>query len=253
MFGLRNFRGSCWVNATLQCIFRIPEVQDRYNNKRQDESNNIDVALSVIWESKGRFGLQQFYNEVHSELMPAGRGTGDSHELLQYLCDKVPFLDTLVRYNTEDHIECETCKKLTITKDSVIEFPIHDNSRIALTTCIANTVSLTRIPDWKCDDCKGVGCKKRTYVKNFPRVMVFHMKNTEDNFVEFTPILILNKIEYALVSVTCYNGSHWWGYGRDMPPGSSWHTLDDTHVTDNGASKFPRSPKTRLLIYYRNS
>jgi hypothetical protein len=58
MFGLQNFRGSCWVNACLQAVFRIPEVQDRYTNGKHDTSNVLDEALYKIWSSKGELGLK---------------------------------------------------------------------------------------------------------------------------------------------------------------------------------------------------
>ena len=35
-FGLRNQRGSCWVNAALQAIFRIPDVQKRFSEGNHD-------------------------------------------------------------------------------------------------------------------------------------------------------------------------------------------------------------------------
>jgi ubiquitin C-terminal hydrolase len=61
MFGLRNFRGSCWVNSALQAVFRIPEVQKRCNAKEFDEDNIIDKCLCQIWNSKGEDGLRDLF------------------------------------------------------------------------------------------------------------------------------------------------------------------------------------------------
>ena len=105
MFGLNNFRGSCWVNTCLQAIFRIPELQQRYSSETFQPENPTDESLSKIWKSKGEDGLKQLFDTVRTQYMPAGNGIGDAHELLQYLCDKLPILDTLMRHKVADSIE----------------------------------------------------------------------------------------------------------------------------------------------------
>jgi ubiquitin C-terminal hydrolase len=104
---------------------------------------------------------------------------------------------------------------------------------------------------YKCDKCKNEGSVKQTLIGSFPKAMIFHMVSGNDSSIDYSSILVLNKKEYALLSVTCFDGSHWWGYGRDMPPGTAWFILNDTHVRDHGPKQFPVSPKMRLLIYYR--
>ena len=110
MFGLHNYRGSCWVNTCIQAVFRIPEVQERYNTDSFDKGNIIDECLCKIWKTKGEDGLKQLFDAVRTEVMPAGNGIGDSHELLQYLCDKLPFLDSLMRFKIADSIQCVNCE-----------------------------------------------------------------------------------------------------------------------------------------------
>lgn len=251
MFGLDNYRGSCWVNACIQSIFRIPEVQDRYNSGIFEKTNFIDECLCKIWKSKGNEGLKEFFEAVRTDTMPAGKGVGDSHELLQYLCDKVPFLNELMRFKIADSIECIHCHHKEIKEDSVTEFSIAtEKQNIPLIQCISETVSPIAIEEWECEKCHKKGCKKQQLIGSFPKVMMFHLIPLNGN-AEYTSILGLNKRQYALASVTCYNGFHWWAYGRDMPPGSSWYILDDTRVQEHGPKQFPLSNRARLLIYYR--
>jgi hypothetical protein len=80
--------------------------------------------------------------------------------------------------------------------------------------------------------------------------MMFHLP-LPNTTVDYSSILILNGKKYGLLSVVCYNGAHWWTYGRNMPPGSSWFVLDDTHVVEHGPKQFPVSAAMRVLIYYR--
>jgi len=252
MFGLRNFRGSCWVNAALQAVFRIPEVQARYNQKIFDKDNPIDQCLCDIWNTKGDNGLKELFEAVKTHTMPAGESIGDAHELIQYLCDKLPYLDQVCRFKMADSITCNHCNKKQIKEDSVIEFTIcSDGTHIPIADCIGRTVQPYEICDWICDDCKEMGCTKQTLIGSFPQAMIFHMVSGNDSSIDYSSILVLNKQKYALISVSCYDGSHWWGYGRDMPPGTSWFTLNDTHVRDHGPKQFPMSTKMRLLIYYR--
>jgi len=251
MFGLHNFRGSCWVNTCLQAIFRIPEVQDRYTAETFNKGNIIDECLSKIWKSKGEDGLKQFFEAIRTETMPAGQGIGDAHELIQYLCDKLPFLDELVRFKIGDSIQCINCNEREIKEDSVIEFSISSEEKHKpLIDCISESVKEHIIEEWKCEKCNKTGCKKQQLIGSFPKIMMFHMIPTQGS-VDYSSILALNKRQYALLSVSCFNGGHWWGYGRNMPPGSSWYTLNDKQVQEHGPKQFPISNKMRLLIYYR--
>ena len=68
--------------------------------------------------------------------------------------------------------------------------------------------------------------------------------------MEYSSILILNKRKYALFSVICFNGGHWWSYARKLPPGSSWFELDDSRVKEMGSSQFPVAGTMRILLYF---
>lgn len=251
MFGLQNFSGSCWVNACLQAVFRFPEVQQRYSNNLSDKSNLIDVALETIWNSRGKLGLKDFFDVVRTDTMPAGHGIGDSHELFNYLCDKLPYLDVLCRFKVADTIECVSCKEKSVKEESVIEYTLSTHgTHMPISQCIMDTVIPNTLLDWKCETCKKDGCTRQHLIGTFPKIMMFYMTSRVGS-IDYSSILVLNKKRYALNSVVCYNGSHWWTRGRNMPPGSSWYTFDDQQITDHGAKQFPVSNMMRILIYYR--
>ena len=250
-FGLRNQRGSCWVNATLQALFRLPEVQDRYENDKADENNPVDLCLQEIWCSRGDEGLKGLYECVKTALMPAGEGIGDSHELLEFLCDKLPFLDKLCRFKMSHQVKCSNCDYSDLRTDSLIEFSVTPTAKKqGLISCIGQSVQPVSIPDWTCEKCKGKGCTKQLLMATFPDVFVFHC-TTLNTSVSYSPLLNINLNRYALSSVVCFNGGHWWAYGRPQPPGSSWVEFDDQRVQDHGPNNFPLSDTMRLLFYYR--
>jgi ubiquitin C-terminal hydrolase len=248
MFGLDNFNGSCWVNAALQTIFRFPDVQARYNAGTFEKDNKIDECICRIWNSKGKDGLRELFEEIRTECMPAGAGMGDSHELLTYLCDKLPYLDKLCRFSIANSIECIACKAKTLSQDSTINFSLTEGNHQPISTCIQKTVESNIILDWTCEKCKSKGASSQQLIGSFPSYMIFHLPL--DSNVNYSSILILNKRKYALSSVVCYNGMHWWTYGRDMPPGSAWFIFNDHQVVNHGPKQFPLSNTTRMLIYY---
>jgi ubiquitin C-terminal hydrolase len=250
-FGLRNQRGSCWVNATLQAVFRLPEVQDRYTNDKADENNPVDLCLQEIWCSRGDEGLKALYECIKTALMPAGEGIGDSHELLEFFCDKLPFLDKLCRFKMSHQVKCVNCDYSDLRTDSLIEFSVTPTTKKqGLITCIGAAVQPVSIPDWTCEKCKGKGCSKQLLMATFPDVFVFHC-TTLNTSVSYSPLLTINKIKYALFSVVCFNGGHWYTHGRALPPGKDWIEYDDMTLRNHGPTSFPLSDHMRLLFYYR--
>ena len=252
-FGLRNQRGSCWVNATLQAIFRLPEVQTRYTNKKADSGNTVDLCLQEIWISKGEDGLKDLYECIKTAVMPAGEGIGDSHELLEFLCDKLPYLDKLCRFKTAQKVNCSNpeCSYSDIRSESMVEFSVSPTSKKqALIEATAAAVQPVPITDWTCEKCKHKGCVKQLLMSTFPDVFVFHC-TTLTTSVSYSPILNINNNRYALSSVVCFNGGHWWTYGRSQPPGTSWIEFDDQKLRDYGPHSIPVSDDMRLLFYYR--
>lgn len=250
MFGLTNIRGSCWVNATLQALFRIPEVQRRYDTLETDDTNPIDMSMSKIWTTHGH-GLQEFHAVVRTPDLPAGENIGDSHELLVRLCDTLPYLDKLLRFGFGTRISCMHCDYSNIVRETILEFPLMPNDACrTLSDSIQHSVQMFTDLDWKCEKCSGKGCNQQYLLADLPQILVFHRRNLKQS-LQYPSLLVLNTQKFALFSVVCYNGGHWWTIGRDMPPGKPWHTLDDSNVTKHSPDSFPVANTMRLLFYAR--
>ena len=251
MFGLQNFRGSCWVNACLQGIFRIPEVQNHYSEKNiLENENEIDSSLQKIWRSNGKDGLKQFFQSVKHVSLPTGKDVGDSHELLIYLLDKLPWLESLCKFQVADSIECTECDYKSLKEDTKIELSLFPSGKEkTITDCIAKEV-ITSIPEGsKCEKCEKP-YKKQLLLGSFPKVLILHVFSNQNTKVQYSSILVVNSHKYGLISILSYNGAHWWSYGRNKV-GDNWYTLDDTHVVQHRADEFPLSGTMRILIYYQ--
>ena len=252
MFGLRNTRGSCWVNAALQSIFRIPDVQSRLSSEEEiDTSNILERCLQEIWCTKGEEGLKDLYASVRTSYMPAGEGIGDSHELIQHFCDRIPFLDKLFRFKVGHRVECSHCKDVIMKQDSLNEFIVNPTQKgQSVISAIVEATHPVSISDWTCEKCGKKGCTKQFLMAEFPQILMFHMTSTQGS-IQYTPIVVVNNIKYALISIVCFTGGHWMTYGRNMPPGSPWYSLDDMNVSSYDPKQYPLTDSMRLLMYYR--
>lgn len=252
MFGLRNKNGSCWINAALQAVFRIPDLQKRFEDGEEDSKYPVETCLAEIYGSRGDEGLKAFYECVKtSPHMPAGEDIGDSHELIEFLADKVPFLDKLLRFRVANMIKCNNCSHQETKPDTLTEFSIAPTQKKqTVSDAISEAVRPLSIPDWKCDKCGKLGCTKQLLLAEFPQILMFHQTSIGTS-TSYTPVLVLNKIRYALMSVVCFTGGHWFTWGRNLPPGQPWYRLDDGHIQSHAANFFPLADNMRLLLYYR--
>lgn len=251
MFGLKNKNGSCWINAALQGMFRIPELQKRFAENAEDTKNPVEVCLSEIYGSRGEEGLRDLYECVKTRTMPAGEGIGDSNELLEFICDKVPFLDKLLRFKVAHTIKCAHCDYNDTRNDTVIEFDIAPTRpKMTLSESIVEATKPFSVAEWRCEKCNRLGCTKQLLVGSFPKILTFHLTSM-DTTVTYSPQIVLNGNTYALLAVLSFDGSHWKTFGRDMPPGQPWHCFNDQHVQSFDPKHFPLVDTMRLLMYYR--
>jgi uncharacterized UBP type Zn finger protein len=250
-FGLRNQRGSCWINAALQGVFRIPDVQKRLGNEETDSNNTVETCLEEIWTTKGDEGLKSLYECVKTKTMPAGDDIGDAHELLEFLCDKVPFLDKLMRFKVAHLVKCSHCSYTDTRPDTLTEFQITPSKpKQTLKSAIEDSVQPYTVDDWKCEKCAKKGCTKQFLLGTFPQVLVFHMTSLRTT-TTYSSEITLNGNRYALFAILCFNGGHWYTFGRDLPPGQPWYEYNDMHLKSYDPKHFPLVDTMRLLMYYR--
>jgi ubiquitin C-terminal hydrolase len=248
-FPLENIKGSCWINATLQALFRSPVLQQRYMTNTVDETNTVDVCLRRIWTTKGDSGLSDLFECIRTTHMPAGQGIGDSHELMQFLCDKLPWLDEQARFQVGDILVCDHCKERAIKFDSLNEINVTPSKNMSILDAIQETCTPISIAERLCDKCTKTGCTKQLVFSTFPNMLIFH-RSTLNTSMDYSSVLILNGKKYILFAVVCFNGGHWWTYGRDLPIGNAWYRLDDSVVQEITSKQFPVAGTMRMLLYF---
>lgn len=215
-------------------------------------NNPVESCLAELWGSHGEEGLNAFYQCVKvSPHMPAGEDIGDSHELLKFLWDKVPVLDKLVRYKVAHVTRCTHCSYTLTNHDTVTEFTVAPTKpKHSISEAIAEAVTPQSVTDWTCDECKQKGCTRQLLLGSFPQVLVLHCVSPRTT-ATYGAQLVLNEHKYALFAVICFNGGHWYTYGRNLPPGQPWAEYNDAIVRSYDPSFFPLADTMRLLMYYR--
>lgn len=238
MFGLPNISGSCWVNAALQGLYAYPYMKEH----KSDESNPVDKSFTEVYTSKGTNGLLDLFNYIRTSYIPAGHDLGDSHELILHLCDKMPWLDHLIRFKMANKLTCKTCGYNVLKEESTLEIGLSPSTKkMSILDALNEFVQPSEIEGWVCDKCKEKRiCIVQTLFGTFPKILMLHGSS-----VRYSKSLILNKRQYELFAVICFNGGHWWSYGRQE---SEWYELDDTNVRQ--IEKLNVVSTMRILLYF---
>ena len=238
MFGLPNISGSCWVNAALQGLYAYPSMRDH----KADESNPVDKSFTEVYTSKGTNGLLDLFNFIQTSYIPAGNDIGDSHELIVHLCDKMPWLDQLMRFKMANRLTCKTCEHSQLKEETTIEIGLTPSTRkMPILDALNEYVQPSEIEGWMCDKCteKRI-CIVQSLFGTFPKILMIHGSS-----VVYSQTLVLNSNQYELFAVICFNGGHWWSYGRND---SEWYELDDTNVRP--IEKVSVVSTMRILLYF---
>ena len=241
-FGLPNINGSCWVNGALQTFFACPAVR-AYYSKQTEHEDDLNKALYTVFSTQGREGLPAIFDAVRNHYMPAGKSIGDSHELLLFLCDKLPWLEKQVQFKIADAITCSSCSKLSMQHDHASELAIYPSKPdMTFLDAMLEVFQPQTIEGWKCESCNARGCTKQTMFESFPKVLLVH---NIANPVRYSSVLNMNGHKFVLHAVLCYNGIHWWTYARID---GNWFRLDDSRVTD--IKHLPITNAMRVLLYF---
>jgi ubiquitin C-terminal hydrolase len=133
----------------------------------------------------------------------------------------------------------------------VTEFTVAPSkAKQSISETIGEAVQPQAVSDWTCDECKQKGCTRQLLLGSFPQVFVFHVTSPRTT-VSYSAQLVLNNQTYALFAVVCFNGGHWYTFGRNLPPGQPWAEYNDAQVRSYDATFFPLADTMRLLMYYR--
>lgn len=237
MFGINNHGCTCYINATLQCLFN-----DVFFMKSLSHEKPLQRALLHIYENK-QTNISAFLNILQQKI---GKNMhiysqNDMHEFFLLLLDVLenesktsikPFVG-----KTISKIKCcqnEFCKEKFIC----INIDIQTNTK-SFQNAIDNYFKDT-IPSWTCEKCKSthIDIIKCGRVVRFPLTMPIVIKRFNangskiTNQIEILDTFYLNgSVKYDLKSIGCHTGcprsGHYYSYIKQK---NKWYLADDENI-----------------------
>ena len=93
------------------------------------------------------------------------------------LCDKIPWLDKLLRFEFGTRITCLACDYANLVRESVLEFPLSPQKSQSISEAISAAVVPYKDASWKCEKCQETGCMQQHLLGTLPEILVFHRRN----------------------------------------------------------------------------
>lgn len=248
--GLPNVGDSCYLNASLQCLFQIPEIvrsiqtieekkdclflqscKHIINDLKTDQKN----LVSYLRDLSHAINISYFSNSPNQQQ--------DAYEFLLRLIDTIPVFQSLFRFSWENKIVCEHCKHiLKLARQSLnsLSLPIL-REETSLQNLINNYFKRTFIGSMPCTNCLGSNAKiyKKVRVNSYPPYCLIKCGHVEmqNKSIEF-PITNLtfpedNSPTYFLIGVIFYTGNSQQGhYISCVKQGDTneWYLCDDNKV-----------------------
>lgn len=290
--GLENIGLTCGINALVQCIAHCRGLVDVLNKKHgnpESLSSELNEVVQLLTNGKSvrPNGLvHKLYSTFKDHLHPCEQH--DISELWMLIADKVS--DELgtkcssMNRNTDIHkqnngktskwqeavqgltmnvIVCRRCNHEHVNPETFIALSLDIPSNNAkMTDMLVRYISIERLSDYTCDNCKSHDCQKQLYIRVLPRILVVSLKRfkvvSQDNNIHFekikTPVGIIDKLSidnhiYRLCATGNHHGSYHGGHytASCRLRNGEWVEYDDA---DRRQIHFPFSSNTSAYILF---
>ena len=214
--GLRNYGANCYVNAGLQCMLCVPEmnayfVDEQYlalqyecKSKRMSTCKDLTTLYkNMVGTGKGHVdpsafthlcppGQQdthEFYwkklfphvqDETNPKVIPSRRdGWNSSQSWKWYRTYHKSVLDYLFGGQFESRVSCDTCGNVSCTYDLFLDISLAANHK-TLETCLAAEFQPENLPSsvgYICETCRKVrSITKSMKIDKAPKYLFLHLK-----------------------------------------------------------------------------
>jgi ubiquitin C-terminal hydrolase len=268
--GIKNTKSNCYMSSVIQCL---AANQDFINSILQRDLSTsmfeFKALLEDIRSNRTNYSIINKFKAEIAQNYPEYRShqSRDAMKFLSHLLtelDKVcrDIIDATFRLRYETHSTCQTCKDVSIVKESskILTLPI-PNDKSSIRKCLEHFIGRQELMNQEyCMNCTKSDIVVMRQSFNSPSILVIHLYRYTRQQVKLEHSvrpdleIRLGDCKYMLYGICCHIGNleagHFFSYVRIQ---ENWYLCNDTEIIPLRNIMTQVSGKDTYMCFYRKA